>query len=78
MKRFHNNVVYYQSISHQAHTHKNTTPWETLTNFTEWLSGEGVCKLDEDTERLVSPVRRQRSRNRSPETGTRTKEKARA
>jgi len=46
-KRVHANQVYQEYIHDRHHTHMNSTQWETLTDFVEWLGKEGHCVVDE-------------------------------
>ena len=46
-KRVQGNIVYQEYISHKEHTHMNSTQWETLTCFIQWLGKKGHCVVDE-------------------------------
>jgi len=46
-KRVHSNIVYNEYIGYKEHIHMNSTRWETLGQFTQWLGREGYCKVDQ-------------------------------
>lgn len=45
-KRVHANQVYMEYIKEKDHLHMNSTTWETLTGFVQYLGKEGKCKVD--------------------------------
>ncbi|KAL5013476.1 hypothetical protein ScPMuIL_007746 [Solemya velum] len=45
-KRVHCNIVYQEYIHDREHVHMNSTQWETLTDFIQWLGREGKCVVD--------------------------------
>ncbi|PVU99141.1 hypothetical protein BB559_000973 [Furculomyces boomerangus] len=49
-KRVLANQVYQEIISDKNHLHMNSTKWNTLTGFVQYLGREGICIIDE-TER---------------------------
>ncbi|RMZ85979.1 hypothetical protein DV737_g213, partial [Chaetothyriales sp. CBS 132003] len=50
-KKVNLNQFYQEYIANKEHVHMNATKWPSLTEFAKHLGRQGICRVDEDTEK---------------------------